>query len=448
MADGRLYLYYYAPAGEEYDLPAEELAAKNAKSGGQRGAMLSVFKKEFWKYRCDDVVVCFDAATGQMLWKTVFPQNGYYASDSKPLMAGNTPVVRGGRIYGATGDHLLFCLDAKNGREIWRQPGPRHPGRMALLEQTLREKKYAGPGAGRNFQCNLAFAEGVFVVPAGGLIGPNGYIINEDPVSGKRFRNGGLWGVDAGTGAVLWKRDEKLISVMATPVTWLHGGHEYILAAAQRGLENDPTVLRLLHPRTGADLWTQTIGDNPVTPGVFGDMLFANIGFPPAQRGGKGTDQLACFRLSPSGMAKIWVAPEAHGFQRGYGLAQSGGCLVSLASKFTALDMATGKVIAEAEGRGALLEAAGEHLLVQTDTNHNTTVLDWWTFRDGKFAKRTGGWSPPHLQSGSYETPWVHPLVDGRLFARGAEGVYCYDLRAAPLRNFPVKAVDPKETGK
>jgi hypothetical protein len=152
IADGRVYLYYYAPAGEEYDVPTEEIVAKNVKVGVQRSGGMTVFRKEFWKYRSDDVVVCLDAATGQVLWKTAFPQNGYYASDSKPLMAGNTPVVRDGRLYGATGDHLLFCLDAKTGKELWRQPGPRHAERMALLARTLREKKYAGPGAGRNFQ--------------------------------------------------------------------------------------------------------------------------------------------------------------------------------------------------------------------------------------------------------------------------------------------------------
>jgi outer membrane protein assembly factor BamB len=135
--------------------------------------------------------------------------------------------------------------------------------------------------------------------------------------------------------------------------------------------------------------------------------------------------------LAATGMTKLWEAPAAYGFPRGDAMAKIGEHLVAATDgKLVAFDLATGKVMAEEAGNAALLEAIGEHLLIQGDTAHNTTVLDWWTYRAGKFMKRTGGWSPPHLQSGSYETPWVHPLVDGRLFVRGAEGIYCYDLRA------------------
>jgi len=35
----------------------------------------------------------------------------------------------------------------------------------------------------------------------------------------------------------------------------------------------------------------------------------------------------------------------------------------------------------------------------------------------------------PHWPATSYEIPMVYPVVDGRLFIRGALGIYCYDLR-------------------
>ena len=37
----------------------------------------------------------------------------------------------------------------------------------------------------------------------------------------------------------------------------------------------------------------------------------------------------------------------------------------------------------------------------------------------------------PHTWTTAYANqPIVYPLVDGRLFVRGLDGIYCYDLRA------------------
>jgi uncharacterized membrane protein len=45
---------------------------------------------------------------------------------------------------------------------------------------------------------------------------------------------------------------------------------------------------------------------------------------------------------------------------------------------------------------------------------------------DAKFT-----WRPPHTWTTAYANqPIVYPLVDGRLFVRGLDAIYCYDLRA------------------
>jgi hypothetical protein len=37
---------------------------------------------------------------------------------------------------------------------------------------------------------------------------------------------------------------------------------------------------------------------------------------------------------------------------------------------------------------------------------------------------------PPHVPDTAYaDQPVSYPLVDGRLFVRGHDGLYCYDLR-------------------
>lgn len=39
-------------------------------------------------------------------------------------------------------------------------------------------------------------------------------------------------------------------------------------------------------------------------------------------------------------------------------------------------------------------------------------------------------WLPPHVETTAYNSqPIVYPIVDGRLFIRGGDGIYCYDLR-------------------
>ena len=39
-------------------------------------------------------------------------------------------------------------------------------------------------------------------------------------------------------------------------------------------------------------------------------------------------------------------------------------------------------------------------------------------------------WVPPHPTTTAYNgQPLVSPIVEGRIFMRGGDGIYCYDLR-------------------
>jgi len=41
-------------------------------------------------------------------------------------------------------------------------------------------------------------------------------------------------------------------------------------------------------------------------------------------------------------------------------------------------------------------------------------------------------WSPPHNSTTAYAVhSLAFPVVDGRIFVRGMNGIYCYDLRKA-----------------
>ncbi len=64
-----------------------------------------------------DTVYCFDAETGKPVWKYSYPA----ALDPKMHEGGPgaTPTVDGGRVYTASKQGLVFCLDAAKGQLIW-----------------------------------------------------------------------------------------------------------------------------------------------------------------------------------------------------------------------------------------------------------------------------------------------------------------------------------------
>src|SRR5207245_6074093 len=105
-------------------------------------------------------VACHDAATGKDVWRyrydcdyaahKTFTGGGMPASRTGPRA---TPAVDGDRVYalGATG--ILLCLEAKTGKEIWRQD---------LL-------KIAGRDCPTHGYCNCPLVVGnhVFIQPGG-----------------------------------------------------------------------------------------------------------------------------------------------------------------------------------------------------------------------------------------------------------------------------------------
>jgi len=165
--------------------------------------------------------------------------------------------------------------------------------------------------------------------------------------------------------------------------------------------------------------------------------------------------QVACYRLSAGGAAKVWDLPAdryhypVHSAGNGsiVGLEE---CHVAFANGGRAdtsgkrpylvvVELATGKVVQEVcGGEGATVPvdwgaptfvAADDLLVAMRDNWHCKT--DFYTFRlaGARVTPFGGTFALPHWPTTSYEIPMVYPVVDGRLFIRGALGIYCYDLR-------------------
>lgn len=84
---------------------------------------------------------------------------------------------------------------------------------------------------------------------------------------------------------------------------------------------------------------------------------------------------------------------------------------------------------------------AQDRLIIAPEGRHGVqffsmTTTDPKDFRElaPKLATTSYGltWLPPHPHTTGYAVQAInYPLVDGRLFVRGRDGIYCYDLRAA-----------------
>ena len=69
-------------------------------------------------------------------------------------------------------------------------------------------------------------------------------------------------------------------------------------------------------------------------------------------------------------------------------------------------------------------------VIADRDGSHNTNSL-YLTAADPDNLRSFSveAWSPPHAQTSAYHPPMVHAYAAGRLYVRGADAIYCYDLR-------------------
>lgn len=86
-----------------------------------------------------DTVFCFEAGTGQVLWRHSYP------CSAQPLSyeggPGSTPAVDGQRVFTFSKSGDLFCLDAKTGKVVWQRKFELWPYREGDWRNTWR---YAG----------------------------------------------------------------------------------------------------------------------------------------------------------------------------------------------------------------------------------------------------------------------------------------------------------------
>ncbi|MEX2119043.1 MAG: PQQ-binding-like beta-propeller repeat protein [Pirellulales bacterium] len=309
-----------------------------------------------------DEVFCLDAGDGRAMWRSRLPEAAGGEAGS------STPCLIDGRLYAVSSAGKVYCLDAGGGNVIWEAEVSR-PGQEPIAS-------------------SVAVVEGVAILLADPLIG-----------------------LDATTGDVLWRQD-KVTGHESSPAVWRTNDRAYVLCNTQR-------QTLCVDPASGQIVW-QVAGGGRSTPVVAqeygGDFLVNMSG---DRRGG-----LSAFRLSLEGPRKLWNLPA---FDRASSPVVFDGHVYAIAggsnghgARILCVHLDTGRVAWEetadfaevsspvvADGKLAavcgtflwLVEATGEKYSLLSQVNWRVTLCT----------------SPA--------------IVDGRLYLRQASAVVSYDLR-------------------
>ncbi len=399
-SDGRVYLFYYETgAGETYDAA---LTAKHAEGG---------FGKEKWTVDTDDVVHCFDAATGKTLWKRVFAAKGMnFNLFNKGGPCNLTPCVAGERVYAVGSAGRVYCLDAKTGEPRWESNVGERAERMEKL-RAICKKESRIPQFNRDFS-SAPIVVGDVLVTSDFL----GYKVQQ-PI--KEYFWGdqcGLVALDAASGKPRWSI-RKVLGNWASPVKWVHKGVEYLISA---GAEKTIAV----EPATGRVLWEIAPGSNSKTPVCDETHLVLN--------GATDRGRFACYRIRPEGAVKAWELPAVYGYTSGPTPVIHKGHLYAGAKNGALLcvELETGKIVAElagAAGNGFMVLMDGR-LFVDASMGHDEDRIAMFRADPIIFEAMGGIWTAPNATG--YMNPVTPACAGGWMFMRLHDGhVACYDLR-------------------
>jgi outer membrane protein assembly factor BamB len=327
-----------------------------------------------------EAVVCYQAATGKELWVHEDPGRFWEAVSGAGPRA--TPTFAGGRIYTLGGTGILNCLDAVTGKRYWAHD---------LVAEACAVRPLWG------FSGSPLVADGNVIVFTGGK--GDKTLVAYRAASGEP-----AWSAPAGEGSY------------ASPQLTTLGGKPQCLFLSDGGLT-------AVDPQSGALLWKYGLA-MPGAPRTAQAHAVGPTELLVPSLGGAGVEHIAVTRngdrwevvrlgrsteLRPEFPDVVVHQGHVYGFD---------------VNVFCCIDLATGKRCWRAGryGRGEVMLLADQGmLLVQTETGELVLLAA----------------NPErHEELGRFQAingkTWNHPVIaHGRLYARNAEEMACYDLDAA-----------------
>ena len=402
IVDGRVYMYYYRRAGNIINRRRYDRIYAHWDTEERR---------RYWSsLDADDILICIDAETGRTLWKTFFWGKGLVYRDMAtgfgPL---TSPCVADGRVYSLGGSGRVYCVDAESGRPLWESDLGKE---FERVDYWLRKADRKQPN-GFYDSCPI-YADGVLACN------------NHSHAKKNKTERAGLVGFDGRTGRKLWLvRDCIHGGPSVSPVRWTHKGKEYFIA-----VHRERAVC--IEPRTGKILW-EIRGQlhQGGTPAVCEDYLI--LGGTTSTHGEykvlPDTTGLACYRITPKSCKRIWrLSPlnYAKGDQSSpliLGGHVYAGMMGVMGNKggFTCIELETGNVRGSADlGAGYTPVACDGRVFTTTGVMMHAVPDFSRNLNLPRFGK-----PEPY----SHATYTACAVADGRLYIRGRDSIYCYDLR-------------------
>ena len=404
VADGRVFLNYYEPNAAsgltitDFGI-LEKLWNQKVTAGEWTVTPMPNLTREKLYPRADQVMLCIDAMTGKTLWKTVIPNAGINNQSHKTGPMNCTAYAGGGRVMAMDNGGRLNAMDARTGQFLW--------------SAKLTDAKPSTRGF------NQAVTE------IGGVV-----------IAGDQGST--LVGIESATGKTLWTIPEGTYSTSAMAVPWTANGKAYALSLTAKDL-------KLIDPATGRVVWAFGLKGSPGKHVVvFKDLalLFKGVAEQNAsedERQDPGKDPLTCvaIQLAVEQATERWAVPCPWSNGNIAPIASAGGLVCTAGGKEARLfDVVSGKPVAACpvptgpfnEG---MVESIEDRFLMTQDGSHGAQGVSMVPAAADGFRQMGQQTLFRHLQTCSYHNmPMTRAYVDGRLFIRGMDGIYCYDLRA------------------
>jgi outer membrane protein assembly factor BamB len=249
----------------------------------------------------------------------------------------------------------------------------------------------------------------------------------------------GMLAFDAQKGKLLWQKQ-----IRGYPSRWCSEKGDLILMASNAPQDNK---IICIEPKTGKEIWSTPFGGAPNDTMLTVEDNLA-VGRAPGvaftdQRGeDTGHGLLAAWRLGPQGPTLLWRHDEKTGFKIPSkcqpvlidGLVWCGvPDPPKPAYPVACFDAQTGKhlgTINVPSGRrpGDIMQLE-DRLLILGDSAHIKNTAFWAWAGGQRFDVAGEPWVNPHPPTTPLYATITWPYVDGHLYVRGADGIYCYDLR-------------------
>ena len=257
-------------------------------------------------------LTCRDAATGKQLWKFEYPMEyvDRYGYEPGPRAC---PLVDGDRVYLHGVEGMVYCVAAKDGKELWK---------LNTQEKYHFHQNFFGVGS------VPVVDGGLLIVPVGGSAkGPRPLDLREAKPNGT-----GFVALDKLTGQVKYATGDELASY-SNPIIATINGKKTALYFARSGLVG-------FDPQTGKESfrfpWRAKVEEsvNAANPVVVGDKVLLTECYGPGAafidlKGGKPKEiwtdaekdrfdrSLACHWCTPIHVERVRVRLERPGGQRG-----------------------------------------------------------------------------------------------------------------------------------